>query len=95
MPDQPVPPLPAYAPKPGSFWTHSKTGNSYRVIGCAWDATSAEEGRWWQVIYQRLNECGEPMYTHLYARILSEWREEVLYDAAVGPRPRFVEDKFP
>ncbi|MSR71005.1 DUF1653 domain-containing protein [Candidatus Kaiserbacteria bacterium] len=69
MRGDPIPPLPADAPKPGEIFRHYK-GDQYRVVLLAEHSNENE----WMVVY-------EPMYPNpdapYFTRPLREWREVV------------------
>ena len=71
MSHQPVPPLPADAPKAGEQYRHFK-GDPYKVAGIALDSADA-----WVVVYEPMCENpAAPMFT----RPLSEWHEMVEWE---------------
>ena len=71
MSHQPVPEIPADAPKEGEQYRHYK-GDPYKVVGIALDSNEQ-----WVVAY-------EPLYEHpaapLFTRPVSEWRQEVEWE---------------
>lgn len=73
MKGNPVPPLPADAPKAGEVYKHYKKGDQYRVIDVALHSNDEE----WMVVY-------EPMYENaaapLFTRPLREWSEMVEWE---------------
>jgi len=68
----PLPPLPADAPKKGEVWRHYK-GDKYRVTGLALHSTTDE----WMVLYEPLYENAA---TEFFTRPLIEWKEVVEWE---------------
>ncbi len=71
MSHQPVPEIPADAPKAGEQYRHYK-GDPYKVLGIALDSNEQ-----WVVVYEPL--YGNPA-APLFTRPVSEWRQEVEWE---------------
>lgn len=68
----PVPPLPADAPRAGEVFRHYK-GDRYRVVLLALHSSDNE----WMVVYEAMYESPGASY---FTRSLREWREHVEWE---------------
>jgi len=75
----PIPPLPADAPKAGEVYAHYKSGDLYKVTALALHSNDDV----WMIVY-------EPMYANaaapMFTRPLSEWQGEVEWEGQTVAR---------